>query len=127
MFGFIFSFIVLTSTGTAQPNNLILSDYYAVEKYHRTTEKPLYVTAPNGAPYLIGKIISNGTQKYAVITRKMDFANPKKNSKGVIVGYPYKNNTKKIESVVGMTEPEIKLDMLLELGVSTRTINIGVK
>ena len=124
MFGFILGFMVLTSTSTGNKNNATINDFNYMVQNKSTMEKALFITAPNGAPYVIGKLITNGLKKYAVITRKMDFTKPIYR-KGEIVGYPYETNIiTKIKAVDTLTEPEIKLNILCELGISTKTVEV---
>ena len=121
MLGFIFGFIILTSTGVGNINNTIISDYNSIVSKAVTT--PLYVNAPNGAPYLIGEKVKNGLKEYVVITRNMDFEHPIMR-KGEIVGYPYLPCISKIQAVGLKTNTQLKTDMLIELGVSTKTITM---
>jgi len=121
MLGFIFGFIILTSTGVGNINNRIISDYNSIVSKAVTT--PLYINAPNGAPYLIGEKVKYGLKEYVVITRNMDFAHPKIRN-GKIVGYPYLPCISKIQAVGLKTNTRLKTDMLIELGISTKTITM---
>ena len=121
MIGFLIGFIILTSTGAGNINNTIINDYNSIVSKAVTT--PLYVNAPNGAPYLIGEKIKSGLKEYVIITRNMDFEHPILR-KGEVVGYPYMPCISKFQETGLKTDTQLKTDMLIELGVSTKTITM---